>query len=175
MITKEYALVTTTCANEGEAETIASALISNKLAACVQMSSVDSRYVWDGEICSDKEVLLTIKCRRGNYVEIEKTILENHSYDLPEILLIPVEGGYDKYLKWIDGFDSRQYESSYFYDTTGMRAEIEYNGMDEFPKRKPDGKQKKPQLKKVGGIIVGVALVLVMSAIVFGWLKPFWQ
>ena len=98
----EFAVVTTACANEDEADKIASALINEKLAACVQMLPVSSRYVWNGEFCADKEVLLFIKCRKDNYPEIERAILENHSYELPEILLTPVVGGYSKYLEWID-------------------------------------------------------------------------
>ena len=102
MTKNEYAVVTTTCANEDETDKIATVLINNKLAACAQMFPVSSRYVWKGELCKDSEILLLIKCRRDKYDEIEKTILENHSYELPEIILTPVEGGYSKYLQWID-------------------------------------------------------------------------
>ena len=101
MLTDEYAVVTTACANEDEADKIASELIKKKLAACVQMFPIKSHYIWNGELCADKEVLLLIKCRRDNYIEIEQTVLENHSYKLAEILLTPVEGGYSKYLEWI--------------------------------------------------------------------------
>jgi periplasmic divalent cation tolerance protein len=100
-----YAVVTTACADAGEAEKIAAVLLERKLAACIQTSPVVSRYIWKGEICTDKEVLLFIKCRRDCYAGIEQAILENHSYELPEILVIPVFGGYGKYLKWIDGED----------------------------------------------------------------------
>ena len=96
----------TACANEDEAGKIASILITKKLAACVQMLPVSSRYFWNGEMCSDNETLLLIKCRRDKYTDIEQAILENHSYELPEILLTPVEGGYNKYLAWIDACGS---------------------------------------------------------------------
>jgi periplasmic divalent cation tolerance protein len=99
---ERFAVVTTTCANEDEADKIASALINNKLAACVQMLPIKSRFVWNGEFCADKEILLLIKCRSDKYSEIEQAILEHHSYDLPEILLTPVAGGYSKYLEWIN-------------------------------------------------------------------------
>ena len=102
MNTNEYAVVTTACANEDEADKVASVLINKRLVACVQMFPISSRYIWNGELCSDKEVLLLIKCRRDNYAALEQVILENHSYELPEILLTPVEGGYSKYLEWID-------------------------------------------------------------------------
>jgi periplasmic divalent cation tolerance protein len=99
----KYAMVATACANDEEAGKIAAALLERKLAACVQMLSVRSRYVWKGEMCADEEVLLFVKCRRKNYAGIERAILENHSYELPEILLTPVIGGYSKYLEWMDG------------------------------------------------------------------------
>ena len=102
----KHAVVTTACANEDEADKIASVLINEGLAACVQMFPISSRYIWNGELCSDKEILLLIKCKRDNYAAIEPTILENHSYELPEILLTPVEGGYSKYLEWIDACGS---------------------------------------------------------------------
>jgi periplasmic divalent cation tolerance protein len=101
MIDNGYAVVTTACANEAEAEKIAGVLLERKIAACVQMFPVNSRYIWKGELCADKEVLLFIKCRRDNYGDIERAILENHSYELPELLLTPVEGGYRKYLDWM--------------------------------------------------------------------------
>jgi len=98
-----YAVVTTACGSMGEAERIAAALVDGGLAACVQMLPVKSRYVWKGEACRDDEVLLLVKCRRERYKDIERTILEHHSYELPEILMTPVAGGYAKYLAWIKG------------------------------------------------------------------------
>ena len=97
-----YATITTACADKDEAERIAALLLERKLAACVQMFPVSSRYVWKGEMCADEEILLLIKCRRDRYAAIERAILENHSYELPEILLTPVLGGYGKYLAWMD-------------------------------------------------------------------------
>lgn len=99
----EYAVVTTACAGEDEAEKIAAILLERRFAACVQIFPVNSRYIRKGELCADREILLFIKCRRDNYDDIERTILENHSYELPEILLTPVEGGCQKYLDRIKG------------------------------------------------------------------------
>jgi uncharacterized protein involved in tolerance to divalent cations len=58
--------VTTACANDEDAGKIAAALLLRKLAACVQMFPVNSRYVWKGEMREDKEILLLIKCRRAH-------------------------------------------------------------------------------------------------------------
>jgi periplasmic divalent cation tolerance protein len=82
--------------------------LERKLAACVQMFPVNSRYVWKGEMREDREILLLIKCRRARYADVERAILENHSYELPKILLTPALGGYVKYLKWMDGEDKAQ-------------------------------------------------------------------
>jgi periplasmic divalent cation tolerance protein len=69
------------------------------------MFPVNRRYVWKGEMREDREILLLIKCRRARYADVERTILENHRYELSEILLTPALGGYFKYLKWMDGED----------------------------------------------------------------------
>jgi periplasmic divalent cation tolerance protein len=108
MDNSKYAMVTTACANEKDAEKIAAVLLQRKLAACVQMFPISSRYVWKGKICADRETLLFIKCRRDCYPGIERAIIENHGYELPEILLTPILGGYSKYLEWMDGGEAAQ-------------------------------------------------------------------
>ncbi|MDR2356644.1 MAG: divalent-cation tolerance protein CutA [Oscillospiraceae bacterium] len=102
----KYAVVTTTCSDGASAEKIAAILLEQRLAACAQMFPISSRYIWKGEMRADSEVLLHIKCRREYYADIERVILENHGYELPEILLMPIEGGYVKYLEWMDGGDA---------------------------------------------------------------------
>ncbi|MDR1193869.1 MAG: divalent cation tolerance protein CutA [Peptococcaceae bacterium] len=100
-----YAVITTACADTEEAGKIATILLEGELAACVQFFPVSSRYVWQGETRADNETLLFIKCRRDKYAAIERAILANHSYELPEILLTPVAGGHQRYLGWIDKDD----------------------------------------------------------------------
>ena len=99
---KSYAVVLTTCSNNEAAEKIATVLLEKKLAACIQMFPINSYYSWEGKICNDAEVALFIKCNKSHYDEIQKTVLENHTYDLPEIILLPIGSGYEKYLGWID-------------------------------------------------------------------------
>ena len=96
-----YSIITTTAANAQEAEKIANLLVSGKLAACVQMLPIQSCYRWNGEIVNDSEVLLLVKTREELYQEVEAAILENHSYELPEIIHIPIEQGFPLYLKWL--------------------------------------------------------------------------
>jgi periplasmic divalent cation tolerance protein len=94
-------IIMTAVANEQEAEKISTLLVSRKLAACVQMLPMQSCYRWKGEIVNDTEVLLLIKTRSELYQEVETAILENHSYELPEIVQIPIEQGFDPYLQWM--------------------------------------------------------------------------
>lgn len=99
---KTYAVVLTTCSNEEDAKKIINALLERKLAACIQIFSVNSYYSWKGEVCNDKEIALFIKCNQKYYIEIEEAIIANHTYELPEIILLPINKGLNKYLSWID-------------------------------------------------------------------------
>jgi len=99
---EKYAMVLTACPNEEEAKKIANVLLNKKLAACVQLFPVNSFYSWKGEICNDNEIILFIKCRQSRFAAIEDMITANHSYEVPEIIMLPVIGGFSKYLGWID-------------------------------------------------------------------------
>lgn len=79
-------MVQTACGSRQEAESIARTLLEEKLAACVQISEIDSFYEWKKELCEDREYLLGIKTKKENYQKIQSKIKENHSYDLPEII-----------------------------------------------------------------------------------------
>jgi periplasmic divalent cation tolerance protein len=95
-------LLLTTAPNREEAETIASELVSRKLAACVNLlGPVSSIYRWQGEVERSEEVLLLIKSTRENVPAIEQTIRELHSYEIPELMAFNVESGLDSYLGWI--------------------------------------------------------------------------
>jgi periplasmic divalent cation tolerance protein len=94
-------LIQTTCASKTEAKNIARILIDEKLAACVQLSEVESFYNWNGEFCSDNETLLSIKTRKENFEKVKSKIKEYHSYDVPEIIEIDITNSSKKYLKFI--------------------------------------------------------------------------
>jgi len=85
-----------------ESEKIARILIEEKLAACVNITEVNSYYRWEGEFCEDKEALLIIKTAKSKVNKIIERIKEIHSYELPEIIALPIVAGYDKYLEWVD-------------------------------------------------------------------------
>ena len=95
-------LIQTTCASKTEAKNIAKILIDSKLAACVQLSECESLYTWNGEFCSDDEILVSIKTKKENFEKIKNKIKEYHSYDVPEIIEIEITNTSKKYLKFIE-------------------------------------------------------------------------
>jgi periplasmic divalent cation tolerance protein len=80
---------------------LAELLVSRRLAACVQITDIRSCYTWKDKTVKEPEQLLLIKTASHLYPEVEKTILENHSYEVPEIVQIPIAQGFDRYLGWI--------------------------------------------------------------------------
>jgi len=98
---KEYCVILTTCGNKEEAEKLARLLIESRLAACVQITGVTSFYEWGGAVNRDNEQLLLIKAKSAHYDKIEELISRNHSYEVPEIVQLPISDGSEAYLKWI--------------------------------------------------------------------------
>jgi periplasmic divalent cation tolerance protein len=96
-------LIQTTCASKKEAKKIAKILVQEKLAACVQLSKINSLYSWEKKLCVDKEILVSIKTKKENFKKIQRKIKENHSYDLPEIIEIQISNASKKYLQFIEG------------------------------------------------------------------------
>ncbi|HLZ79537.1 MAG TPA: divalent-cation tolerance protein CutA [Sphingomonas sp.] len=97
----ECVLITTSLATRDDAHRIAGALIEERLAACVQVTPVESHYRWEGELEQASELLLTIKTTAARAPSAEARIAALHSYALPELLVMPVIGGSAAYLAWI--------------------------------------------------------------------------
>lgn len=96
-------LILCTAPNDEVAATLARGIVEAKLAACVSIvPSVRSIYVWKGELEDESEVQLLIKTRRARYEALERWILENHPYDVPEIIALPIERGSKRYLAWLE-------------------------------------------------------------------------
>lgn len=96
-------IVLCACPDRESASRIASHLVENRLAACVNISSpIESVYRWQGEIETANEYMLFIKTVRSSYDELELAILSIHPYELPEIVAVPVEIGLQNYLGWIN-------------------------------------------------------------------------
>lgn len=84
-----------------EAKRIAGLLVKNKLAACVNIFSIDSVYKWKGRVVEEKEWSAFIKTKKRNFKKVEKFILKHHSYTTPCIIQIPVQKVTQKYKKWL--------------------------------------------------------------------------
>jgi len=97
-----YAVVLTTAGSEEEGKTLAEALVLRRLAACVNMlPHVASVYRWKGEISRDHEVLLVIKTSERLFPAVREAIRELHSYELPEILMLPITNADPGILAWL--------------------------------------------------------------------------
>lgn len=94
-------VVVISTASPDVAGTIARKLVERRLAACVNMADVSSCYRWEGEFCEDEEVQLIAKTVEEKAAEVMETIRSINTYDLPEILVIPVILGYEPYLQWM--------------------------------------------------------------------------
>ena len=97
----EFCIILTTCPNKEEAEELARRLIEKKLVACVQLSEISSFYRWDDRICHEPEIRLLIKTDKILYNAVERFILENHSYDIPQIVQIPIAHASYEYRHWM--------------------------------------------------------------------------
>ena len=100
---EKFIMIITTTETEEEAEKIAEIVVSEKLAACVQIiPSIKSVYRWQGKVEKSKEQLLFIKTKTELFEKVEKAIKENHSYEVPEIVAVPINNGSKEYFEWIE-------------------------------------------------------------------------
>ena len=87
---------------KGEADKIAATLVDRRLAACVNIvGDIQSVYRWDGEVTQDSECLLIIKTIRDMADRLREQLVELHSYEVPEVLVLDVQDGHIPYLEWI--------------------------------------------------------------------------
>ena len=95
-------VVFSTCASEEEAEKLARLLVGQRVAACVNViPAIRSYYRWEGAIESAAECLLVIKSSRERFGELKAAIEKAHSYEVPEIIALPIVEGAGKYLAWL--------------------------------------------------------------------------
>jgi periplasmic divalent cation tolerance protein len=99
---RDFLVVFVTVGSAAEGDRLAHALVSEKLAACVnRLPSVRSIYLWEGKVEQSAEELLVIKTRKTLFPAVEKRVRELHSYQVPEIIALPIVAGSDPYLKWL--------------------------------------------------------------------------
>lgn len=99
---EESLLVLVTCPDKSSAEGLAGVVVNEKLAACGNvLSGLDSFFFWEGEVENESEFLLLLKTRAGRFEELKDRVTELHSYDVPEIIALPIARGNKPYLDWI--------------------------------------------------------------------------
>lgn len=99
----EQIVVLMTASSQEEADGIAEVLVTEMLAACVNVvPGISSVYRWQGEVQRDTEWLLVAKSRRDVLDSLVQRVQQLHSYDVPEIIALPLVGGSDAYLRWLD-------------------------------------------------------------------------
>jgi periplasmic divalent cation tolerance protein len=92
-----------TTGSQEEARKLADLLIGQRKAACVNIVPVaDSIFRWKGKVESARESLLPVKTRVALLSDVVRLVREIHSYELPEIIALPVIGGSEDYLRWLD-------------------------------------------------------------------------
>ena len=100
----DFLMVLCTCPTASAATGIATALLEDELAACInQVSGVNSMYRWKGRIERDEEILLLIKTTAAAFPRVEEMIGKLHPNELPEIVGVPLTAGSNGYLNWIAG------------------------------------------------------------------------
>ena len=100
-INQQYGVVLVTAESEAQARAIASAIVKEKYGACVSLMPVHSVYTWKNEVHSDPEWQLIIKTDLTYYSQLETRIRQLHSYEVPEIIALPIQAGLTPYLQWI--------------------------------------------------------------------------
>lgn len=101
MTDTDMVVVSVACGSDEEAQNLARLLIEHRLAACVQSHAITSTYRWDDKIETAPEIMLTIKTLAGRLPALERLIRAHHSYDVPEIIAVPMVWASDGYAQWL--------------------------------------------------------------------------
>lgn len=100
---RNYIVVLVTTSNKEEAEKIANSLLNEKLIACANIiGPVHSLFWWTGKIERTEEYIILMKSRESLFDKLSERVKALHSYDVPEIIALPVVKGYKAYVEWLD-------------------------------------------------------------------------
>jgi len=95
-------VVFSTFPTEDKAADVARTLVTEQLCACVNLiPPVRSIYLWQGQICDERETLAIIKTTRERFDALRERLIELHPYEVPEVIALPVEAGHQPYLDWV--------------------------------------------------------------------------
>ena len=101
----QYVVVLITAANIKEGQQIADALVKERLAPCVNLvEKISSTFWWENALQHEGEVLLIVKTRAELFERVAKRVKELHSYDVPEVIALPIVKASKKYLDWMAGY-----------------------------------------------------------------------
>jgi periplasmic divalent cation tolerance protein len=99
---EQVLVILVTVVNQQDAIRIGEAMVNARLAACANIvSRVQSIYRWKGKVVKAKEALLILKSTKSRYRALEKAINAIHTYEIPEIIALPVKDGNDRYIGWV--------------------------------------------------------------------------
>ncbi len=99
----EEIVVLVTTSSEEEAIVLGKMLVHQRLVACANiLPKVKSIFQWEGKVAEEEECLMVLKTVKPLFHFLEKVILAQHSYDVPEIIALPIVGGLESYLTWVN-------------------------------------------------------------------------
>jgi periplasmic divalent cation tolerance protein len=98
---RQFSLICCAAGTQENAREVASALVNQRLAACVHILPIESHYRWKGEVHQEPEFLLQAKTTADLLGPVESLIKRLHTYELPEVSAMPIIGGSADYLAWI--------------------------------------------------------------------------
>ena len=100
---EEEILVMITTGSEEEGVRIAEALLEERLIACANLiGGIRSLYRWQGKVCDDSEILMLCKTVRRLFSRLSEKVKSIHSYEVPEIIALPLAEGWPPYLEWVE-------------------------------------------------------------------------
>ena len=102
MKASDYCVISTTTDSKENADAITQLLLEKKLIACVQSTVIQSAYRWQEKIIKSEEILLQMKTKRSLFAKIQTEIEHLHTYDVPEIIMVPMAGANLRYLQWLE-------------------------------------------------------------------------
>ncbi len=99
---ENFVQVITTTSSREQAQQIAQVLVVRQLAACVQVfGPIESVYRWQGKVETSQEWYCAVKTRQSLFEEVARAIRQEHSYEVPEIIALPITAGSESYLQWV--------------------------------------------------------------------------
>ena len=98
----DYCIIITTTETKENADAITQKLLHKNLAACIQSIQIESTYRWEGNVMTSKEIQLQIKTKASLFDEIKEQIRLLHTYDIPEIIMLPLLNANTAYLQWME-------------------------------------------------------------------------